>query len=57
MLAKTLLDLAQNGPGAFYQGRLGRLVVAELQKMGSNITLADLNEYRYWKKKNPIEKA
>ena len=47
MLAKTLLDLAQNGPDAFYKGRLGRLVLAELQKMGSNITLEDLNEYRY----------
>ena len=50
MLAKTLLDLAQNGPDAFYKGRLGRLVLAELQKMGSNITFADLNEYRYWNK-------
>ena len=47
MLAKTLLYLAQNGPDAFYKGRLGRLVLAELQKMGSNITLGDLNEYRY----------
>ena len=50
MLAETLLDLAQNGPDAFYKGRLGLLVIGELQKMGSNITMEDLNEYRYWEK-------
>ena len=47
MLANTLRDLAQNGSDAFYNGDLGRRIIEELQKMGSRLTMEDLNEYKY----------
>ncbi len=45
-LAGTLQTLAENGPDAFYRGRLGELIAEDLQAGGSRITLDDLAGYR-----------
>ena len=45
-LANTLEILAKNGSDIFYNGTLGQQVINDLQKMGSNMTMDDLNKYR-----------
>ncbi|MEZ5796479.1 MAG: gamma-glutamyltransferase [Paracoccaceae bacterium] len=45
-LAATLRALAAEGAEGFYRGALARRLVADLQALGSRITLDDLAEYR-----------
>jgi gamma-glutamyltranspeptidase/glutathione hydrolase len=45
-LAQTLQTLADEGPEAFYQGRLAEQFVAEMRRGGGLITLEDLANYR-----------
>ena len=55
-LAETLKRLAANGSLEFYEGDVAQRWVAGLQKMGSKITLDDLDAYQaYWD--YPIEGA
>ena len=44
--AKTLRQIAEQGPAIFYNGSLGRTIVEELQNLGGIITLEDLKSYR-----------
>ena len=46
MLANTLKILAKDGSDSFYKGSLGQQIIEELQNMGSNLTMADLSNYR-----------
>lgn len=41
-LARTLGDIAENGPEHLYGGALGERVVAHLQTLGGSMTMADL---------------
>ena len=41
-LAKTLSDIAENGPDHLYAGPLGRRIVDHLQALGGTLTMADL---------------
>jgi gamma-glutamyltranspeptidase/glutathione hydrolase len=43
--ARTLRQIAEDGPEAMYAGEVGRLVVAEMERAGGWITLADLASY------------
>jgi Gamma-glutamyltransferase len=45
-LAKTLEQLAGEGPDSLYGGAIGEKLVADLQKGGSSITLGDLADYK-----------
>ncbi len=45
-LAETLERIAQSGRDGFYGGRTAELIVAEMQRTGGIITLADLAAYR-----------
>lgn len=45
-LARTLHQLAQNGPDAFYHGAIARALVETLKEYGGLITNADLDRYR-----------
>ena len=45
-LANTLRVLLKEGYKAFYGGKLGRQVIEELKKLGSEMTLQDLQEYK-----------
>jgi gamma-glutamyltranspeptidase/glutathione hydrolase len=45
-LAKTLRMLAEDGPDAFYQGKIADLLVAEMKVGQGLITKADLADYR-----------
>ncbi|KAM9864042.1 gamma-glutamyltransferase family protein [Leucobacter sp. BZR 635] len=48
-LARSLQELADNGPDAFYAGELARRWVTGLAEIGSKITLADTAAYRpFW---------
>ena len=44
--AKTLAEIAENGPEIFYKGTLGQSLVKDLQKMGGIVTMEDLMKYR-----------
>lgn len=45
-LAKTLRQIADQGPDAFYQGAIADLLVAEMNRGGGLITKDDLAKYR-----------
>ncbi len=45
-LARTLRLLAREGPKAFYQGEIARLIVRQMQASGGLITAEDLARYR-----------
>lgn len=45
-LARTLKDIARQGPRGFYEGRVADLIVAEMQANGGLITHEDLKAYR-----------
>ena len=45
-LANTLKAINQNGRAGFYAGKVAELTVAEMQKTGGLITLADLQNYQ-----------
>lgn len=44
-LAATLKSIAADGSDAFYKGRVAKLIVADMEKHGGLITLADLAAY------------
>jgi len=44
-LATTLLEIEKDGPRAFYEGRVARLLVADMKANGGIITARDLKEY------------
>ena len=44
-LAKTLLSIAENGRDGFYEGKVAKLIVAEIRARGGIITLKDLKSY------------
>ncbi|OPJ74802.1 glutathione hydrolase 5 proenzyme [Patagioenas fasciata] len=45
-LQKTLKAVAENGAAAFYEGQIGKALVEDIRKAGSNISLEDLQAYR-----------
>lgn len=45
-LARTLTQIAENGPDEFYTGEVGRAWLSTLQSMGSLLTEQDLADYR-----------
>jgi gamma-glutamyltranspeptidase/glutathione hydrolase len=45
-LANTLLDIAQNGPEAFYEGDIAQKIAAAVQAAGGVMTVDDLKAYR-----------
>lgn len=45
-LAQTLKTIAREGTESFYRGKLARQIAADLQALGSPITLADLNAHQ-----------
>ncbi len=45
-LARTLEQLAKNGPSEFYRGAIASAIVAELEAHGGHITCGDLEAYR-----------
>ena len=45
-LATTLKGLSERGPRDFYDGTIGRMIAADLERGGSKITQADLAAYR-----------
>jgi gamma-glutamyltranspeptidase/glutathione hydrolase len=45
-LAKSLRQIAEGGPDAFYKGEIARLVVAQMQADGGLITMEDLAAYQ-----------
>ncbi len=45
-LAETLAAIASSGPDEFYRGTLARRIAADLETVGSPVTLADLNQQR-----------
>ena len=45
-LARTLEELAREGEGAFYRGRIAELLVADLAANGGFVTAADLAAYQ-----------
>lgn len=45
-LAKTLKLIAQNGPKAFYQGKIAKKIVCEMKKNGGLISKKDLDLYQ-----------
>ncbi|PKK22769.1 gamma-glutamyltransferase 5 [Columba livia] len=45
-LQKTLKAVAENGAAAFYEGQIGKALVEDIRKAGSNISLEDLRAYR-----------
>src|ERR1051325_1211574 len=47
-LAATLDQLANAGLDDFYRGDVGREIAADLDRIGSPVTRADLEEYRAW---------
>jgi len=46
--ADTLEHLAHAGLDDFYRGDVGREVAADLERIGSQVTRADLEQYRAW---------
>jgi gamma-glutamyltranspeptidase len=47
-MAATLEHLVQSGLGDFYRGDVGREIAADLERIGSPVTRADLEGYRAW---------
>ena len=47
-MAETLEQLVQSGLGDFYRGDVGREIAADLEKIGSPVTRADLESYKAW---------
>ncbi|KAM6051473.1 glutathione hydrolase 5 proenzyme [Theristicus caerulescens] len=45
-LQQTLQTVAENGATAFYEGEIGRALVEDIRKAGSNISLEDLRAYK-----------
>lgn len=45
-LAWSLTQLAEKGPNAFYQGEIGKRLVADIQANGGVMTMEDLANYR-----------
>lgn len=45
-LARTLQEIAQRGPDAFYRGRVAEAIVRAMRKYDGLITLADLAQYQ-----------
>lgn len=45
-LAATLTIIATDGPNAFYEGRVARMLVDEMQAHGGFVTMQDLAQYR-----------
>lgn len=45
-LARTLTEIAENGPDAFYSGKIADLLVEEMQRGDGQITLEDLRTYQ-----------
>ncbi|NXN93545.1 GGT5 hydrolase, partial [Rhinopomastus cyanomelas] len=45
-LQQTLRAVAEHGAAAFYEGPIGKALVEDIRKAGSNISLEDLREYR-----------
>ncbi|KAH8823211.1 nucleophile aminohydrolase [Flagelloscypha sp. PMI_526] len=45
-LSNTLLEIAQQGPRAFYSGPIAASIVKTVQKAGGILTLEDLSEYK-----------
>lgn len=45
-LARTLREIAAQGPGAFYEGRVAGLIIDEMRRGGGIITREDLARYR-----------
>ncbi len=45
-LAETLQRIAQEGPSAFYDGPVARLIADDMGRHGGNITLEDLKDYQ-----------
>ncbi len=45
-LAQSLRLIARDGAAAFYQGEIAQKIVAEMQKHGGMISLADMKNYR-----------
>ncbi len=52
-LARTLELIAEQGPPAFYEGEIAKLIVAEMEANGGNITLEDLRNY-HAKERPPV---
>lgn len=46
VLAQTLRAIAKQGTESFYRGKLAKQIAADLQALGSPITLADLNAHQ-----------
>jgi gamma-glutamyltranspeptidase/glutathione hydrolase len=44
-LAKSLREISENGPAAFYEGEIAQKIVADMEANGGLITLADLKNY------------
>lgn len=55
-LAQSLERIAQQGPKAFYEGRIADQIVSHMQANGGNVTLEDLKRYRA-KTREPIRGA
>ena len=53
-LAQTLKTIARDGTDSFYRGKLAQQIAADLQAVGSPITLADLNAH-HAKLVDPLE--
>ncbi|NXS75912.1 GGT5 hydrolase, partial [Pandion haliaetus] len=45
-LQQTLKAVAENGATAFYEGQIGKALVEDIRKAGSNISLEDLQAYK-----------
>ncbi|KAM6119904.1 glutathione hydrolase 5 proenzyme [Phoenicopterus ruber ruber] len=45
-LQQTLRAVAENGAAAFYEGQIGKALVEDIRKAGSNISLEDLQAYK-----------
>ncbi|NWH53073.1 GGT5 hydrolase, partial [Fregata magnificens] len=45
-LQQTLQAIAENGATAFYEGQIGKALVEDIRKAGSNISLEDLQAYK-----------
>ena len=45
-LSYTLESLSKNGPREFYDGRLARKIISDIQAVGGDIQLSDFNNYK-----------
>ena len=46
-LCETMKIIAEKNATEFYNGTLGQMLVEDIRKRGSIITMKDLNDYRY----------